>query len=278
NINLEIASSMQDKTYLRKTNIKTKVLFGVFNQGNIARRLDDDNDHFNIFTPFGDSKDILSNDNVFADKNHMLAKFINYTYSGLLKDGKYNSGAIFDYKNSPNQVNMEWFNAKHTDKTSSLAQAKHQLMKLKTLGLKSIKSNKTIQELLDMNRSTLESKFDVDFKGNYPFPDNFTDKLFDKMLRLEHNRWNAYHYLNGWEYSEDKNKSIKEHDCLLPIEDFPKYFKDKKRLTDLIEWDIYSFMYLPNYLAEAGYEIVDKEKIILNKGNKQCKTKHSDYL
>ncbi len=255
NINLEIVSSMQDKTYLREEKIQTKVLFGVFNQGSISQRLDQDDGSFNRFNSFGNANDILTVENVFDDKNNTLAKLVNYTYDGLMNDGKYNSKAIFNYKDNQTKVNKQWFKTNYTDKISSLAQAKHIKMKLKVLGLITIKSNKTTNELLTINRSIIDSKFDINFKGNYQFPNNF-NKLFDQMIRLEHNRWNAYHYLNGWEYSSTKDKEKKKHDCLLPIADFPNYFTDKNRLEKLIEWDIYALMYIPNYLAEGGYEIL----------------------
>ncbi len=256
NTNLEIVSSMQEKTYLRKEDVGIKILFGVFNQGDISKRLNEDDKHFKIFKSFGNTKDILTVENIFDDRSYILAKLVNYTYDGLLKNEKYDDMALFDYKTEKSKVNKKWFNnTAYTDKTSSLAQAKHIKMKLKILGLEVIEPLKATKDLLKSNRTILDSKFDVKFEGDYGFPANFEDKLFDKMLRLEHNRWNAYHYLNGWEYSEVKCKDIKEHNCLLPIDEFPKYFQDKKELSNLIEWDIYSYMYIPNYFAELGFEL-----------------------
>jgi len=82
------------------------------------------------------------------------------------------------------------------------------------------------------------------------FPQDF-DTLFEKMIRVEHNRWMAYHYLNGWEYSQIKNKAKKEHNCLIPLEDF-----NNDAMKKAVIYDMYSFLYLPNYLAEAGYEMI----------------------
>ena len=266
-INLEITSSLQDKTYLRKEDVSTKVLFGVFNQGNISQRLDADDGSFNIFRSFGDAKEILTVENLFDDENHIIAKLVNYTYELLANknyETPYNKNAKFEYNQDEKKrlaIDKHWFQSIFTDKTSSLAQAKHIKMKLKTLELKSVRSTKNRIKLLDINRKILENKLGKqDYDGDYDFPNNFYDKLFDRMIRLEHNRWNAYHYLNGWEYSSKKDKPIKKHDCLLPIKDFPKYFNEDKRLKQLIEWDIYSFMYLPNYMAEAGYEIVKMDQ------------------
>ena len=257
NVNLKIASALQDKTYLRKIDAKTNVLFGVFNQGNISKKLDSDDINFNIFKSFGNSKDILSKENIFDDETHLIAKCINYTYTLLNENHNdaYDSNAIFNYKLNHQKIDEQWFKTKHTDKISSLAQSKHIKIKLKTLGLQAIKSSKNTKKLLKINRGVVDCLFDFEFKGNYNYPINYEDTLFDKMIRLEHNRWNAFHYLNGWEYSSNKDKSIKKHDCLMPLSNFSKYFSDEQRLMELIEWDIYAFMYIPNYLAEANYEI-----------------------
>jgi len=261
-INLEISASLQNKTYLRRSTTKTKILFGVFNQGSISNRLDQDDTNFSLFKSFGDAKYILSAENMFDDKNHTTAKLINYTYNLLAdSDGNvsYNADARFDYEKNSNEINNKWFKASYSDKTSSLAQAKHINMKLKILGLQGIKSNKSAKELLTINRKIIDQLFDNNYEGNYMFPENF-EKSFDKMIRLEHNRWNSYHYLNGWIYSKDKDKDLKLHNCLMPLEFFPKYFKED-RLVELIEWDIYAFMYIPNYLSESGLEITIKESI-----------------
>ena len=95
-----------------------------------------------------------------------------------------------------------------------------------------------------VKNSSLESG-----RVNY-FPKAY-DTLFDKMIRMEHNRWNAYHYLNGWKYAKIKAKIIKEHNCLLPLADFKELEMQKK-----VNNDIYSFLNLPDYLAEVGYKIV----------------------
>ena len=40
------------------------------------------------------------------------------------------------------------------------------------------------------------------------------------MIRMEHNRWSSYQYINGWEYSSLRDDKKKLHNCLLPLEDF----------------------------------------------------------
>ena len=82
------------------------------------------------------------------------------------------------------------------------------------------------------------------------FPENYST-LFDKMIRMEHNRWNAFHFLNGWQYSKVKAKEIKQHHCLIPLEKF-----EDVEMKQSVLYDIHSFLNIPYYFAEAGYEIV----------------------
>jgi hypothetical protein len=276
NVNLEISASLQDKTYLKIEETKTKVLFGVFNQVGISNIIGKDQLHYKNFKPFGDANKILTKENIFDDTSNLLARMINYAYDGLTDNGAYSSTKMLHTQ--LDAIESNWFkNANLTDKLSSLAQAKHMGMKLKALGLRAAVSSKDKAELLQINRKLLDSKFDIDYKGNYAFPQSFDSTLFDRMIRMEHNRWNAFHYLNGWEYkpyfnepkeSKNRMKAIKLHNCLLPIEEFKNtYFvKEQERhaseLVKLIEWDIYAFMYIPNYLAAAGYEIVKLESSI----------------
>jgi hypothetical protein len=74
--------------------------------------------------------------------------------------------------------------------------------------------------------------------------------MFEKLIRTEHNRWDAFHYLNDWKYSEKTNKAKREHNCLMPLCEFKK---PELQLT--VIYDIYAILYIPNYLANAGYEI-----------------------
>jgi hypothetical protein len=195
----------------------------------------------------------------------MIAKFINFVYLGYIQEGK-----IDLYKQltqDKDEIDKAWFKLPYTDQLSSLAQARHIKMKLKALHLKMEKSTLAKRETLKHNVDLLHSKLDVKYKGNYNFPDDFNTTIFDKIIRMEHNRWNAYHYLNAWEYEEYLNlnsikkekKEKKLHNCLIPIEEFPykKFVENpcdlKTELKKLIEWDIYSFIFIPNYLAETGY-------------------------
>ena len=77
----------------------------------------------------------------------------------------------------------------------------------------------------------------IKIKQKYLNIDN-SDLGKEKLARCEHNRWNAFHYLNGWKYSEKEDKIIKLHDCLVPYdslnENIKEYDRDMIRNMDRI--------------------------------------------
>jgi len=110
------------------------------------------------------------------------------------------------------------------------------------------------------------------------FPETL-DTLFEKLIRSEKNRWNAHHYLRGWKLSYKKDKDIKTHDCLVPLLELPcskellsrmkwQSIKIKSILLDYniyyamvnnkrytILYDIYSILYIPNFLAKINKKL-----------------------
>ncbi|MEA2029897.1 MAG: hypothetical protein U9N49_13125, partial [Campylobacterota bacterium] len=177
--------------------------------------------------------------------------------------------------NDINEIERRWYQSKPSDRGSTLAQAYHIPIKLEALGLKLQKvesqteqallmHNKKIinevigEELIEMglDDNTLskvtQKKFEQWKTLQEPFeyfPIKF-ELLIERLIRCEKNRWNAHHYLNGWRYNSNKNKALKQHDCLLPFEDMLPHTK----FTVL--YDIYTIVYLPNILATIGYQII----------------------
>ncbi|RLA73291.1 MAG: hypothetical protein DRG30_06500 [Epsilonproteobacteria bacterium] len=93
---------------------------------------------------------------------------------------------------------------------------------------------------------------DIDGYSVDKFPSDFGRELIDKIARAEHNRWNAFHYLGGWSYNEKREDRAKEHDCLIPIEEF-----ETDDLKDTYKYDLASVYYIPVYLAKSGYGVVE---------------------
>ena len=276
--NLDVAVELYNRTYLQKSidnNDMPKILFGMYDELLLSGMININKDEFNNFCTYGNVNDILSYNELIDEETDQIAKLINSGYGDEYDNKKLNQDI--------NTLNNKWYNtAKFSDKLSSLAQAKHIDMKLKSMGLKRIKhetNNCDKKILLKSNQKLIFEKIQKDrkevgldenslityskelekFWSNQEykicyFPEKF-DTLFEEMIRMEHNRWNAYHYLNGWKYATEKVKSKKEHDCLVPLKDF-----DKDSIKITIIYDIYAFLYLPNYLTEAGYEIISYEK------------------
>ena len=52
-------------------------------------------------------------------------------------------------------------------------------------------------------------------------------QLVELWTEVEHIRWNAFHFVNGWEYAEKRDDSRKQHNCLLPFEQLTREEQDK---------------------------------------------------
>jgi len=299
NENLDLAIELFNRVYLSKAKEDKdmpEIIFAMYDPLILNKIINKDKDSFKHFHTFGNSENVLSYSNLIEEEKYALARLINLGYGD-----KYNPEvSAFDKE----KANAKWYNRdKYSNKLSSISQAKHIDMKLKAMGLKKEKLDQppiSTEELVKQNKLELSRIFDDERNklkigdeelkeyseelsklyacenNNYSFnimyfPKAY-DTLFEKMIRMEHNRWNAYHYLNGWKFKDlvcpikyddsckerewienkkDNRKDKKKHDCLLPLKDF----KEPRNQITVI-YDIYSFLYLPNYLAELGYKIV----------------------
>ncbi len=256
--NLDIAVNLQDTTYIHETTAEeafgTKILFAIHNSEGLGRKINDNKKAFANFYSFGDLEGVSTWDNLIDEKLDTIAKLIHYDYKGKLGDGD-------DIEK--NVIDQMWIkNASLNDRESCRAQATHIDIKLLALGLKKQKllSPQTLSGLLLSNQKQFDKKLVgrtvtdsmlADYRSEY-FPDSFDNTQYDKLARAEHNRWNAFHYLRGWQHSKTKNKAAKLHDCLAPLE---KFESDSTKL--LYQYDILSVLSIPKYLAHAGYEIVE---------------------
>ncbi|AGH82244.1 hypothetical protein PCNPT3_11540 [Psychromonas sp. CNPT3] len=281
--NLSIAADLFNKTYLEKSvdeTLTTRISFASFNNYNMSKIIDADKGSFKQFYTFADVKNICTRKNVLDEQHELIAKLIHKGYAN-----KYKPEMLPDL-NDPNvqtEINTGWYNTANLHKKlSNKSQSLHIDMKLKALGLKKVKVDGVSSEkLLILNQELFkpiiysnsgdltEDKIieysleldkcyaDEDYEIKY-FPTEYIC-LLEKLIRAEHNRWNAFHYLNGWKYSDiptkndeekDNKKKKKHHACLKPLADFTE---PELQLT--IIYDLYSILYIPNYLANAGYEI-----------------------
>ncbi|WP_141052317.1 hypothetical protein [Aliarcobacter cryaerophilus] len=261
-INLNLSIELNDKILIKK-DIKANIFLSLFNSYSFIK----DYKFIDKFTVFGNIKEIFSKNRLIDEENYLISKLIHNGYG----DEFTRENLILDEQS----LNKKWFNIHtYSDRLSSIAQAKHLNIKLQSLGLYKIKSNENKKILLEKNIKIFDeilnpilekSNINYDFihqaslelekiwsnqvyEVKY-FPEEYKT-LFEKLIECEHERWNSFHYLNGWEYHMKKDKSRKLHNCLKPIYEFKE-----PELKITILYDIYAILYLPNYLASAGYEM-----------------------
>jgi hypothetical protein len=273
-INIQLGTMIHDRIYLSKIDDKRvpKIIIGIYDELELSNSINNDKSEYkNIFT-FGSKKDIVNN-------NHLINETID-DISKLIHNGYANAYFPKALKMDKRKIDEKWFNTtKFSDKLSNISQARHIDIKLKALGLRKVKVeyfdeekllkinrdilNNTLankrgswDDIYTINASTLLNNWDSKKFSNKYWETIDFETLFGKLLRSEHNRWNAHHYLDAWKYSHKTTKPKKEHNCLLPLEEFDN---DNIQITAI--YDMYSFLYLPNYLAQTQYRIVPYEKL-----------------
>ena len=277
--NLELAIELFENIFVYEKREYPNVYFAMLEELKLGKYINKNKDKFKNFFTFGNLKEIFNVENLLDDEKFEGAKQIHYGYGTKYQKDK----LILDTK----LLNEKWFNnTKHSDKLSNIAQYEHIPYKLLSLGLyrEDLKENtqekkidnkallKDNQKILftklkqlnmpseeEIFRFSCEVESSYDEKVNYKYDKNIVNEFFEKfinskdfynLINTEHKRWMAYHYLNGWEYSDKKDKSKKLHNCLVELKDF----NDEQRKMTVI-YDIYSYLYLPNYLAAGGYKI-----------------------
>jgi len=266
--NLTIALDFYNRCYIKsisQNQLKTKIIFASYRYSKLSQHINQNQKKFKQFYTFADASEIFTKENLLNEELNSIAKIINYGYGDIYEPNM--------LRKIDKSVDNKWFQkASLNDKISNKMQGLHIDVKLLSLGLKKIKSDKSSKELLKLNQKIFREKLGeinisdqelieyskelskahsgVEFDILY-FPKKF-NSLFEKLVRSEHNRWNACHYLNGWSYNPIKNKAYKEHDCLLPLSDF-----NNPNIQLTVIYDIYAVLYIPNILASVGYEIIE---------------------
>jgi len=247
--NLDIAINLQDTTYIREIGhkrFKTKVLFALYHNLGLGEEIDKNKKAFANFYTFGNISKTSTKEILFDEELDLIAKLIHNDYRG-------------ETDIITNTLYINWLATTPHKQDANKTQALHIDIKLLAFGLKRVKSSKSLSELLELNKRTfytlLKNSSEIkkqleNYKTSY-FPTSFDNTLLDKVARSEHNRWNAFHYLNGWQYSSERNDNAKEHHCLQPLEDF-----DTDSSKNTYQYDIASVYYMPFYLARGGFEMV----------------------
>jgi len=248
--NLDITINLQDTTYIREIGhqkFKTKVLFALYHNLGLAEEIDKNQKAFANFYSFGNIKTVSTKEILINEEFDKIAKLIHN-----------------DYKEEKdiltNVLNREWLITSQHKQDSNKTQALHLDIKLLAFELQRVKSTKDWHELLRLNRKKFYSKLEnsthikdrINAFNPSHFPSSFKQTI-DKVAKAEHNRWCAFHHLNGWVYSELRKDDAKEHDCLQPFE---KFTTDETKET--YKYDLASVYFIPDYLARGGFEIIEK--------------------
>jgi len=272
-INLDIAAQLADVTFANSIsdgNMQTKIHIAIYDNKKIALSIENNQEDFEHFNTFAQTSKMFSCNEIIKEPYEIIAKCIHSSY-----EEKYSPLRMYNSE----KIDKEWMDVERlSDRDSSRSQAYHIPIKLKALGLVQRKVFNTVE--LNQNRDVFSSLKDflnindtlkLDFNGmdfkrltkdftgteRYKkieqfhtkyFPEQFYS-IFEKIIRSEHNRWVAHHYLKGWSYSDQKNKDKKIHDCIIALDQL----SEKRKHTVL--YDIYSLLYIPNYLTTAKYEL-----------------------
>ncbi|NPA27476.1 MAG: hypothetical protein GXN91_00295, partial [Epsilonproteobacteria bacterium] len=240
--NLDIAINLQDTTYpleSAKDKLKTKIIFAIYNDLGISQKIDKNQGVFRSFYTFANLKKVINSKNIIDEELDLIAKLIHFSYLGEKEIDK-------------EKLNQKWLELDFFKRDSNRAQALHIDIKLLALGLKKQKSSKPLKELLTINQKIFKETIKIEEKDK-EFPKEF-NTLLSKLARAEHNRWSAFHYLNGWDYCKSRDDKAKRHNCLLPFSRFTT-----KEQKETYRYDIDSIQNIPIYLAHAGYEIKREE-------------------
>jgi Trk K+ transport system NAD-binding subunit len=270
--NLDIASNLAEITYINEiatNNLKTKILFAMFNHYNLTDKIKYNNKIFKNFYTFGDINKINDKNIIINETRDIQAKYVNFVYDNikyeLLDYDNYlfKDTSSIDITKSIKLNDEKWNKLSYFKQESNRAVADHFKTKLKYLGLKLKESDKEFKTLYKINSNI--------------FNTYFTKEKELKLAKNEHQRWNAFHFLNGFkkiDFIDKKDKKRlknyhelkKEHMCLIPFDEFKLKSKElQKKGYTKGEFEGYDFMinkYIPFIIASSGYEI------ILNKGIK----------
>jgi len=292
-INLTFASQIADKE------MKTNIILALFNNYNLKYVIKNNYQIFRYLYSFGNITDINNREYVISNERDKMAIATDFIYCNV--DVKLKNEDIYNYdynyklylENKKNKEQKDdeiikeyqknkyietdqstWLDLSYFKKESNRAIADHIRIKLKYLGLCLVKSDVEKKKLFFNNKSL----FDSVKKDEY------------LLAKTEHNRWNAFHYLNGYKkinFVSKKDKTEleeiyelkKQHMCLI---EFSK-FKDKKDELKKLGYEMgkfegYDFMineHIPLILAHAGYAIKTPIKLGVT-GHR--KLKHEYYI
>lgn len=267
--NLEMIINLHEKVFLKMAvskMLRTKIHFAIYHNTELGLAISsNEQNEYEQFFAFGNAQSICSREHFIGERYENIAKLIHSGYGDSydpLKLGDLQGEMLIE----------KWLDqTTFTKRESNRSQALHINTKLMSMGLRKImKPDVDRNTLLESNRKIMKSFLMPDEKlkdisaklysknsDDHQEMSTFFDyvinseELIYKLAKAEHDRWSAFHYLNNWTHNLKRNDDCKEHNCLIALEKFGDF-----DMMQTIVYDLYSIQYIPNYLANAGYEIV----------------------
>jgi hypothetical protein len=135
----------------------------------------------------------------------------------------------------------KWEGLSFHEKDKNYAPADHEI--IKTAVIKKLIQEHGQEEV--EKAVSLQKQKDKQGKQDKHYKFNELSDMQQKMIDMEHRRWNAYHYINGWKSKDiyDKDAEHKLHPCLVntsDLENLPKAkdFKIDYYVEDINSWKI----------------------------------------
>ena len=268
--NLDIALNLTNLVFLDRAVDKSlgfKIFIAMSDSGELSSSVKSNSNIFSHIDIFAQTKSVSSKENIVSAKRDALAIGVNFVYSQIgaeFEDYKTFKLKYFFYDDKKSYKKGEyieiekgnWDELSYFLKESNRSVADHMSVKLKYLGLKAIESSE--------DKKTI-------FKNNYELFSKKLDNL-EKLAICEHNRWMAFHYINGYKpmqfikKSEKKAKkdileNKKRHMCLVDFSEFKNRASKLESLGygvgEFEKYDAMIVEHIPHILAYANMKIVE---------------------
>jgi Trk K+ transport system NAD-binding subunit len=270
--NLDISANLTNIQYLEKSVDKTltcKIHIAMSDSTELGEQIDENSklfDHMHIFAQtqkLSDKKFVvakgrddqaIATNTIYNIIGSEVVDYDKYIYDFYLYNSKEES-----YDNSKYmELTMTDWNEKHYFfKESNRAVADHMKTKLKYMGLTTRESELHVNNLFSINKELFENRL--------------KDNLL-KLAKCEHNRWMAFHYLQGYKpmdfisRQDKKDRTVelenkKLHMCLVHFDIFKERTEELEELDfpkGVFEgYDIMIVKHIPQILTYAKYKIVE---------------------
>lgn len=274
--NLSVASNLAEITFcdaVAAGTLQTRILTALFSEFEFAKTLANNRGIYNNFYAFGRKDDISHKRYIINAERDCQAIKTHEVYSRVqaVSTDDENYRFVYSLYEQPEEqhahafwfdpVQSGWDDLSYFKKESSRAVADQMKMKLKALGLRP-----------ETETAAADKEAPKRFEKNL---EHFLARLKDKELelaRMEHNRWNAFHFLAGFEpmpfvSKEEKKQNAalyenrKRHMCLIPFDDFSLHAETLENTLGYSrhQFESYDFLinaFIPQILARCGKRII----------------------